>query len=117
MIGICACMRHFKIDTLHSILKLVKKGCWMASVDLKDAYWRMLLKTVQDSISIRDYFLASLKCPVAKEHQKYLKFFWNNKYYKFTCFPNGLACCPRKFIYLFIYFKFIYLLIYLSHAI
>ena len=67
---------HFKMDTLHSILKLVKKGCWMASVDLKDAYY---------------------SCPVAKEHQKYLKFFWNNKYYKFTCFPNGLACCPRQF--------------------
>ena len=29
---------HFKMDTLHSILKLVKKDCWMASVDLKDAY-------------------------------------------------------------------------------
>lgn len=62
---------HFKMDTLHSILKLVKKDCWMASVDLKDAYY---------------------SCPVAKEHQKYPKFFWNNKYYKFTCFPNGLAC-------------------------
>lgn len=67
---------HFKMDNLYSILKLVKQNCWMASVDLKDAYY---------------------SCPVAQEHQKYLKFFWNNQYYKFTCFPNGLACCPRKF--------------------
>ena len=65
---------HFKMDTLHSILKLVKKDCWMASVNLGDAYH---------------------SCPVAKGHQKYLKFFWNNKYYKFIYFPNGLACCPR----------------------
>ena len=67
---------HFEMDTLHSILKLVKKDCWMASVNLKDAYYSY---------------------PVAKEHQKYIKFFWNKKYYKFTCFPNGLACYPRQF--------------------
>ena len=30
---------HFKMDTLHSILKLIRKNCWMASVDLKDAYY------------------------------------------------------------------------------
>ena len=35
--------------------------------------------------------------PSCKGAPKYLKFFWNNKYYKFTCFPNGLACCPRQF--------------------
>jgi hypothetical protein len=34
---------------------------------------------------------------VAKEHQKYLKFSWNKQLYKYVCFPNGLACCPRKF--------------------
>ena len=67
---------HFKMDTLHSILKLVKKDCWMAPVDLKDAYY---------------------SCPIAEEHQKYLKFFWDNQYYKFVCFPNRLSCCPRKF--------------------
>ena len=67
---------HFKMDTLHSILKLVRKNCWMASVDLKDAYY---------------------SCPVALRHQKYLKFSWKNQLYKYVCFPNGLACCPRKF--------------------
>ena len=29
--------------------------------------------------------------------EKYLKFEWKGKLYKFTCFPNGLALCPRKF--------------------
>lgn len=30
---------HFKMDTLHSMLKLVEKNCYMASLDLKDAYY------------------------------------------------------------------------------
>ncbi|XP_068723270.1 uncharacterized protein [Montipora capricornis] len=51
-------------------------NCYMASIDLKDAYFSV---------------------PIAKSHQKLLKFEWNNVLYKFTCFPNGLACCPRKF--------------------
>ncbi len=32
---------HFKMDTLYLILKLVKKNCRMASVDLKDAYYSL----------------------------------------------------------------------------
>jgi hypothetical protein len=48
----------------------------MASIDLKDAYY-----------SVR----------VCANHQKYLKFLWNGRVYKFTCLPNGLAFCPRKF--------------------
>lgn len=48
----------------------------MASIDLKDAYYSV---------------------PIAPEHQKYLKFQWQGQLFKFTCFPNGLALCPRKF--------------------
>ena len=48
----------------------------MASIDLKDAYYSV---------------------PIAQAHQKYLKFQWENKLYAFTCFPNGLAFCRRKF--------------------
>ena len=68
--------RHFKMDSLNSVLKLVHRGMWMSSVDLKQAYYT---------------------CPVAEKHQKYLKFFWKGKLYKYVCFPNGLAFCPRKF--------------------
>ena len=67
---------HFKMDTLQSVIQLMKPGCMMASLDIKDAYH-------------------SVK--VAEEHQKYLIFKWNNRYYKFTCFPNGLSPCPRLF--------------------
>ncbi len=65
---------HFKVDTLKDAIRLMKPSCYMASIDLKDAYYSV---------------------PINKSHQKYLKF--NNILYAFTCFPNGLAFCPRKF--------------------
>ena len=34
---------------------------------------------------------------IVPEQQKYLKFQWQGQLYKFTCFPNGLSSCPRKF--------------------
>ena len=67
---------HFKMDTLQSVISLMTPNCFMASVDLKDAYYSV---------------------PVAVAHQKYLKFEWGGKLYQFTCFRNGLAFCPRKF--------------------
>ena len=30
---------HFKMDTLEAAIKLMKPGCYMASIDLKDAYY------------------------------------------------------------------------------
>ena len=68
--------RHFKMESIWNAMQLMKPGCYMASVDLKDAYYSV---------------------HVSKKHQRYLKFSWNGKLYKFTCFPNGLALAPRKF--------------------
>lgn len=48
----------------------------MASVDLKDAYY---------SVNI------------AEIHRKYLRFEWIGNLFQYTCFPSGLALCPRKF--------------------
>ena len=67
---------HFKMDTLASAINMMKPHCFMASVDLKDAYY---------SVSI------------ASTDQKYLKFVWDGQLYKFVCFSNGLTCCPRMF--------------------
>ena len=58
------------MDTLQSILKLVTPGCYMATIDLKDAYYSV---------------------PVAQEHCKYLLLVWRSKLYQYTCFPNGLS--------------------------
>ena len=48
----------------------------MASLDLKDAYY---------SVKIHEKF------------QKFLKFKWKDQLYQYTCYPNGLGPCPRKF--------------------
>ena len=44
---------HFKMDTLQSVINLMMPNCYMASVDLKDAYYSV---------------------PIAVAHQKYLQF-------------------------------------------
>ena len=63
------------MDYIKSVLNLITRDCFMASIDLKDAYY---------SAKIDESF------------QKYLKFIWHQKLYKFVCFPNGLSPCPRK---------------------
>lgn len=67
---------HFKMDTLQSAMKLVEPNSYMASIDLKDAY----------------YSVAISKCS-----RKYLRFLYKNTLYQYTCLPNGLASAPRVF--------------------
>lgn len=67
---------HFKMDTFRTALKLIRPGYFMASVDLKDAYYSI---------------------PIAEEDRKFLMFEWKGKYYRFTCLPNGLSSAPRIF--------------------
>ena len=55
-------------------LKLIRPGCYIASIDLKDAYYSV---------------------PVADEDRKFLKFQWGDRHFQFTCLPNGLACARR----------------------
>ena len=68
--------QHFKMDTVWTAINMMKPNCFMASMDLKDAYYSV---------------------PICQNHQKYLKFFWKGKFYTSQVFPNGLALCPRKF--------------------
>ena len=67
---------HFKMETIHFALQLIRPQCFMASIDLKDAYFTV---------------------PIAKNHRKYLRFLWQNKLFEFTCLLFGLACAPRVF--------------------
>lgn len=55
---------------------MMKPGCFMAFVDLRDAYYTV---------------------PVHPEHRKYLKFLFNGTLYQYTCLPNGLSSAPRIF--------------------
>lgn len=67
---------HFKMEHLKAALTLISQNCFMGSVDLKDAYY-----SVNVDISCR----------------KYLRFFWNDKLYQFTCLAQGISCAPRIF--------------------
>ena len=67
---------HFKMDSIQSVINMVTPNCFMASIDIKDAQYSL---------------------PIAPEHRKYLRFQWKGKLLQYTCFPNGLACCPRLF--------------------
>ena len=67
---------HFKMDTLETVTRMMKPGCFMASVDLKDANYTV---------------------PIHCDHQKYLKFMFNGTLYQYTCLPNGLSSAPRIF--------------------
>ena len=71
---------HFKMESIKSVARCVTKNCYMAKIDLKDAYY---------SVGIHPHY------------QKYLKFSWKGPLYQYVCFPNGLAPCPRKFTKLF----------------
>ena len=68
--------KHFKMESLNSALLLMKPNCFMASIDLRDAY-----------------FLVN----VDKGFRKFLRFIWRSKLFEFTCLPMGLACSPRIF--------------------
>ena len=65
---------HFKMDTLEMAVKMMKPGCFMASIDLKDAYYTV---------------------PISHAHQQYLKFIFNGTLYQYTCMANRLSCAPR----------------------
>ena len=63
----------FKMETIQSVLSLITPGCYLASLDLKDAYYSV---------------------PIHPDHTKVLKFIWKNQLYKFLVLPNGLYCGP-----------------------
>jgi hypothetical protein len=67
---------HFKMDSIQTIVQLVTPNCFMASLDLKDAYYSL---------------------PIRAGDRKFLRFIWRDELYEFTCLPNGLACAPRQF--------------------
>ena len=67
---------HFKMETIQTVLPLIAKGDFFASIDLKDAYYTV---------------------PICAQHRKFLRFMWNDKLYQFTCMPMGLSSAPRLF--------------------
>ena len=60
--------RHFKIDTLSSVIKMISPGDVFASLDLKHAYYSV---------------------PIAAEHRTFLKFRCGTGRYEFNALPMG----------------------------
>lgn len=67
---------HFKMESIDSAINMINKGDYLASLDLKDAYFSI---------------------PIAENHRKYLRFIWKQKRYQFCCLPFGLTSAPRIF--------------------
>nr|CAH7729295.1 unnamed protein product [Callosobruchus chinensis] len=70
---------HFKLEDFRSV-KNISKDCYMANIDLKDAYFLL---------------------PIHKKYRKFLKFGYNNQLYEFTCMPFGLSIAPFIFTKIF----------------
>ncbi|KAJ8971931.1 hypothetical protein NQ317_015437 [Molorchus minor] len=67
---------HFKMEDARTASKLIRPGNFAATLDLKDAYYSL---------------------PILKDHRKYLRFWFRNTLYEFTCLPFGLASAPYTF--------------------
>ena len=66
----------FKMQTLASILCMIRPNMYLAKLDIKDAYYSV---------------------PIHSSSQKLLKFKHRNELYQFTALPNGYTEGPRKF--------------------
>ena len=66
----------FKMTTVSSVRMALRSGCYMASLDLKDAYWHI---------------------PIAKSFRPYLAFSAGGRIFQFRVMPFGLNIAPRIF--------------------
>jgi len=64
------------MENLKNAITLMTPNCFMATIDLKDAYYSV---------------------PVNVNDRKYLRFIWKNQLFQYTCLPNGLSSAPRIF--------------------
>lgn len=67
---------HFKLEDYRVVQNLLYKNCYMATLDLTDAYFLI---------------------PIAESHKKYLRFSFNNTLYEFSCLCFGLNIAPYLF--------------------
>ena len=60
--------KKFKMETVSTLLHLIKPGMYMTKLDIKDAYYSV---------------------PICGNHQTLLKFQYQTSLFKFTALPNG----------------------------
>lgn len=67
---------HFKMEDVRTARKLISKDCFMAKIDLEDAY---------------------LTVPIHPDYTKYLRFVFRGILYEFIVLPFGLCTAPLVF--------------------
>lgn len=67
---------HFKMEGVVTVRHSVRRGDWLAKLDLQDAYFSV---------------------PILPAHTNFLQFRWRGKTYKFLCLPFGLNVAPWAF--------------------
>ena len=72
----CVEAPHFKMESITNVLCMIEAGAWMASVDLKDAFFTI---------------------PIHSDYQKFFKFIHKRIPYKFSSMPNGYSDAMRVF--------------------
>ena len=66
----------FKMCTPQKIIQTLHKGDWLASLDLKDAYFHV---------------------PIRNQHRPYLRFAFQDRIFQFNVLPFGISTAPRVF--------------------
>ena len=61
---------HFKMESIRNIVSMVRRNVWMASVDLKDAFFTI---------------------PICEDDINYMKFLWDGHVLAFLAMPNGYS--------------------------
>lgn len=69
-------VEHFHMESLRSVITMTQIGDWMASLDLKDAYFHV---------------------PIRESHRKFLRFSMDNRCFQYRALPFGLSTAPRVF--------------------
>ena len=72
----CVQYDHCKMENMNTAVTMMTKDCFMANIDLKDAYHSVAIKMGD---------------------RKILKLEWKGQLYQFFALPFGLACAPYVF--------------------
>lgn len=67
---------HFKMDHIEVAINMVSQGSFMASIDLRDAYYSV---------------------PLHNSTKPFICFIWKGEIFQFNCVPFGLSPAPRIF--------------------
>lgn len=61
------------MEDIRTVLKLMTRGCFMATLDFQDAYFLI---------------------PIDEDSRKFLRFMWKDELWEFVCLPFGLSTAP-----------------------